>query len=86
MERTSDGFALAQADLELRGAGELFGTRQSGVPTLRIASLLDGKMIETTRHEAEQLLEADPELAAIEHRELRAQVIRIAELVVDEQH
>ena len=86
VERTSDGFALAQADLELRGAGELFGTRQSGVPTLRIASLLDGKMIETTRHEAEQLLEADPELAAIEHRELRAQVIRIAELVVDEQH
>ncbi len=86
VERTSDGFALAQADLELRGAGELFGTRQSGVPTLRIASLLDAKMIETTRREAEELLEADPELAAIEHRELRAQVIRIAELVVDEQH
>ncbi|MDP6606434.1 MAG: hypothetical protein QF664_09290, partial [Dehalococcoidia bacterium] len=84
--RTRDGFALAQADLELRGAGELYGVRQSGVPTLRIASLLDAQMIDATRREAETLLEADPELASADHRELRAHVIRIAESVVDEVH
>ncbi len=86
VERTSDGFALAEADLALRGAGELFGVRQSGVPTLRIASLLDAPLIAATRREAEALLAADPELASVEHRELRASVIRIAESVVDEQH
>jgi ATP-dependent DNA helicase RecG len=86
VERTRDGFALAQADLELRGAGELYGVRQSGVPTLRIASLLDAQMIDATRREAETLLEADPELASADHRELRAHVIRIAESVVDEVH
>ncbi|MEE8338415.1 MAG: ATP-dependent DNA helicase RecG, partial [Dehalococcoidia bacterium] len=86
VERTSDGFALAQADLELRGAGELYGTRQSGVPTLRVASLLDAQMIDATRREAETLLEEDPELASADHRELRAHVIRIAESVVDEVH
>jgi ATP-dependent DNA helicase RecG len=86
VERTSDGFALAEADLELRGAGELFGTKQSGVPTLRIASLLDAPLIDATRREAEALLADDPELASAEHRELRLQVIRIAESVVDEMH
>jgi ATP-dependent DNA helicase RecG len=86
VERTSDGFKLAEADLELRGAGELFGVKQSGVPTLRIASLLDAPLIDATRREAAALLEADPELALVEHRELRLQVIRIAESVVDEMH
>jgi ATP-dependent DNA helicase RecG len=86
VERTSDGFKLAEADLELRGAGELFGVKQSGVPTLRIASLLDAPLIDATRREAEALLADDPELASVEHRELRLQVIRIAESVVDEQH
>ncbi len=86
VERTSDVFNLAEADLELRGAGELFGVKQSGVPTLRIASLLDAPLVDATRREAEALLAGDPELASVEHRELRLQVIRIAESVVDEQH
>ena len=86
VERTTDGFVLAQADLELRGPGELYGTRQSGMPSMRIASLLDAQLIDTTRREAETLLDADPELASREHRELRALAVRIAEGVVDEAH
>ena len=46
--RNRDGFVLAQADLELRGPGELFGTRQAGAPSLRVASLLDVRL--TRRH------------------------------------
>ncbi len=86
VERTTDGFKLAQADLELRGPGELYGTRQSGYAGLRIASLLDAPLIAATRREAETLLDADPELASREHRELRALAVRVAEGVVDEAH
>ncbi len=86
VERTTDGFALAQADLELRGPGEIYGTRQSGMPSMRVASLLDAQLIATTRREAETLLDADPELASRDHRELRALAVRVAEGVVDEVH
>ena len=86
VERTTDGFVLAQADLELRGPGEIYGTRQSGMPSMRIASLLDAQLIATTRREAETLLDADPELASRDHRELRALAVRVAESVVDEAH
>src|SRR5690606_27487251 len=71
MERTHDGFALAEADLQLRGPGDLFGTAQSGLPTMRVASLLDAPLIDAARQEAETLLDADPELRAEEHRALR---------------
>jgi len=84
--RTTDGFALAQADLELRGPGELFGTRQSGAPSLRVSSLLDGRLIEATRREAEQLLDADPDLVTAEHRPLRELAARLAGDVVAEMH
>ena len=86
VERTRDGFELAEADMQLRGAGELFGTRQSGVPTLRVASLLDARLIDVTRREAERLLDADPELTDREHVELRLLALRIADGVVDEAH
>ena len=86
VERTTDGFALAQADLELRGAGEIYGTRQSGAPSLRVASLLDAPLIDATRREAEALLDADPELVSRDHRELRALAVRVAADVVDEAH
>ncbi len=84
--RNRDGFALAQADLELRGPGELFGTRQAGTPSLRVASLLDARLIDTTRVEAEALLEADPELAAEPHAALRALVERAEAGLVAEAH
>ncbi len=84
--RTSNGFELAQADLELRGPGELFGTRQSGIPSLRVASLLDGRLIEATRREAESLLDADPELAASDLGALRTLVERAEAGIVAEAH
>ena len=84
--RNRDGFELAQADLQLRGPGELFGTRQAGTPSLRVASLLDARLIDTTRVEAEALLEADPELAAEPHAALRALVERAEAGLVAEAH
>lgn len=86
MERTSDGFALAEADLQLRGPGDLFGTAQSGVAGLRVASLLDAPLIDAARKEASTLLEADPELALPEHRALRYAIASRAGEVVVETH
>ena len=84
--RNRDGFVLAQADLELRGPGELFGTRQAGTPSLRVASLLDVRLIDATRQEAEALLEADPELEAPPHAALRTLVQRVEAGLVAEAH
>ena len=86
MERTRDGFELAEADLQLRGPGDLFGTAQSGVPTLRVASLLDAPLIDAARQEAEQLLDADPELKSEEHRALRYAIAERVASVVGEMH
>jgi len=86
MENTADGFELAQADLELRGPGDLYGTAQSGVPTLRVASLLDAPLIDATRREAEELIAADPELKAPEHQALRYAIAERSADLVAEQH
>jgi ATP-dependent DNA helicase RecG len=77
MERTQDGFELAEADLRLRGPGEYFGTRQSGLPDLRIARLTDVPMLNETRIEAAQVLESSPGLDGEAWRLLSAQVERI---------
>ncbi len=63
---SSDGFAIAEADLELRGAGNLLGTRQSGLPPLRVASLFEPRHIalaERARDLANDLVADDPQLA-----------------------
>jgi ATP-dependent DNA helicase RecG len=86
MERTTDGFALAQADLELRGPGDLYGTAQSGLPTLRVASLLDAPLIDATRREAELLLADDPKLSKVEHQALRYAIAKRSASLVAEQH
>ena len=70
---SDDGFAIAEADLRLRGMGDLFGERQSGVPTFRVADpLRDAALNAKARAIADRLLAADPELSAPEHRPLRA--------------
>jgi ATP-dependent DNA helicase RecG len=64
---STDGFAIAEADLELRGAGNLLGTRQSGLPPLRVASLFDRRhlvLAERARGLADELVRADPSLVA----------------------
>ncbi|MGH2380730.1 MAG: ATP-dependent DNA helicase RecG, partial [Candidatus Limnocylindria bacterium] len=63
---SSDGFEIAEADLELRGAGNLLGTRQSGLPPLRVASLFDPRHIELARRAralADGVIRDDPSLA-----------------------
>ena len=62
IERVQDGFVLAEEDLKLRGPGEFFGTRQSGLPDLRMAMLSDTKLLETARREATGLFNKDPDL------------------------
>jgi ATP-dependent DNA helicase RecG len=74
LEQTNDGFVLAEKDLEIRGPGEFFGRRQSGIPELRLASLLDMEMLAIAREEAEALFAADPNLEQPEHRWLAARV------------
>ena len=63
MESTADGFRIAEEDLSIRGPGEFFGTRQSGMPDLKLANIIrDIGMLETARKEAFDLVDADPEL------------------------
>ena len=72
---TSDGFAVAQFDLETRGPGDFFGSRQHGLPTLQIADLMnDTRTLHAAQTEAAALLTADPLLEAPEHSLLAAQV------------
>ena len=76
VEKTQDGFALAEADLRLRGPGEFFGTRQSGLPDLKVAQLSDVPLIELARTEASRLLEGDADLVRPEHAPLKEEVAR----------
>jgi len=86
MEETNDGFRLAQADLEMRGPGEFFGTMQSGLPDLRVADLLDARLIQLARDEATHVLDEDPDLSRPEHAGLAQSVARLFERTSGEQH
>ena len=76
LERTNDGFELAEVDLELRGPGDFFGTRQSGLPALRMAQFSDRALLESARELAAQIMEEDPDLRAAKHSALAAEVAR----------
>jgi ATP-dependent DNA helicase RecG len=74
---TDDGFALAEADVRLRGPGDLLGTRQMGMPPLRIADpLRDIEVVEHARALARQWIDEDPDLQHADHLRLRTQVLR----------
>lgn len=63
LTRTTDGFKIAEEDLDIRGPGEFMGTRQSGMPDLRVANILrDARLLEPARREAFALVGEDPEL------------------------
>jgi ATP-dependent DNA helicase RecG len=74
---TEDGFEIAREDLRLRGMGDLFGERQSGVPMFRVADpLRDEELSELARAGAERLLGADPELVDPAHRRIQSALRR----------
>lgn len=74
IESTHDGFKLAEEDLKMRGPGEFFGTRQSGLPNLKVAGLGDVQILEIAREEAAKMAERDPGLQQPEHRLLAKKV------------
>ena len=69
---TTDGFAIAEMDLQLRGPGEFFGTRQHGLPAFKLADLSqEMTLLQQARDDAAALLDRDPKLTAPEHQHLR---------------
>jgi len=77
IEKIQDGFQLAEEDLRLRGPGEFFGTRQSGLPDLRMAKLSDVALLELARSEAIRLFQIDPGLEKPEHHLLAKELARV---------
>ncbi len=74
---TTDGFKISEVDLQLRGPGEFFGTKQSGLPELQIANILtDGDILNLARKEAFQLVADDPELRRSENLSVRENFLR----------
>ncbi len=72
MCETNDGFRIAEVDLEIRGPGEFFGTRQHGMPELKIANIIyDARVLEIARKEAFALIQDDPFLTGIDHQALK---------------
>jgi len=74
----TNGHALAEHDLRLRGPSDYFGVRQSGLPQLKVARLDDAPLIESARSAASAVLSQDPELAQAEHAALRAHLLDFA--------
>ena len=76
LEATSDGFKISEQDLRLRGPGDFFGERQSGLPELRAADLIeDYPVLVQARDTAEKILKSDPYLGSPEHRMMRKELI-----------
>jgi ATP-dependent DNA helicase RecG len=77
IENTHDGFKLAEEDLKMRGPGEFFGTRQSGIPDLRMARMSDVALLELARNEAINMFKKDPDMAKPEHKLLAQEMARV---------
>lgn len=75
MAKTNNGFEIAEEDMAIRGPGEFFGTKQAGIPELRVANLLrDAKILEAATKEAFEIIAKDPALTMPEHRLLRREM------------
>jgi ATP-dependent DNA helicase RecG len=76
MISTTDGFEIAEMDLKLRGPGEFFGTRQHGLPELKLADMSrEFDLLQIARNDALHLLKTDPNLSQPIHQHLRAALI-----------
>jgi len=75
MVRTNDGFEISEADLKLRGPGDIMGTQQSGILDLKLADLAkDGQIVTLAREKARELLEKDPTFKMSEHQKIANQL------------
>jgi len=77
IEKIHNGFLLAEEDLKLRGPGEFFGTRQSGLPDLKMAKLSDIQLLEAARNEAKRLFGEDPDLSQNKNCALAVQLAKV---------
>ena len=89
MRSTNDGFKIAEEDLKLRGPGDFFGSRQHGLPEMRIANFagadfaMDMVLLSQAQNAAEEVLRGDPDLEAPENRKLSGQIKRLFDINAD---
>ena len=85
LNHSNDGFFIASEDLRLRGPGDLFGIRQSGVLDFKVADVFqDAKLLQNASEEADRLLAEDPELEFPEHRKLKEHLrIKLDEIMLE---
>ena len=82
MKSTTDGFQLAEFDLQMRGPGDFFGNRQHGLPNLQVASLADNmEVLQAAQEAGKSMLARDPSLSLPEHAALRREVVRMMDAV-----
>lgn len=75
LQSSSDGFVISEKDLELRGPGEFFGTKQHGLPELKIANLIrDIDILKVVQREAQAIMKLDQDLSLDEHKKIKSKV------------
>ncbi len=85
LERTSDGFEIAEADLRLRGSGDILGTAQSGLPPLKLGDLLaDAELMRLARRTAREIFERDPQLTDPGHEPYRRLIAETHKLLLSQ--
>ena len=76
MEETNDGFKISEKDLEIRGPGEFFGTRQHGIPELKVANIFKHiKILKLAQEESKIILKQDRNLEKSEHILLKQEIV-----------